>query len=166
MRFAALEREFSLTPFRHVVEQDRHAPRRRVPNAHRVYVVPPAECSRIILELRSSTSPNDLAEGIEPILLVPGRNITDPMANGVPNSGLPFERRVDLNNLEITGTAARIEQDLQDAKASLDGLDQYVITRFLIFEPRVHRVLFAAVVHHLEVADMSAIFSSQSGERA
>ncbi|GJE45825.1 hypothetical protein AEGHOMDF_5025 [Methylobacterium soli] len=107
-----------------VVEQDRDAALLQPADPEGVHVEPALLQRRCeALEPDRRAGEGDAAIGVEPVLLVIGREVAHPPADRVPEAGLPREGGIGREEAIIDRLAAR-ERHLDDAEAGIEGVEQ------------------------------------------
>src|SRR5262249_48621465 len=72
----------------------------------------------------------DPAVDLEPMLFVLRRDFAHPPADGVLDSRLPLERRVDLQKTVIDRLGVPVEQDFDGAESLVDRIEQRAVSLF------------------------------------
>src|SRR5215510_5915082 len=90
------QRLFGLFSLSDVVEEDCNVPLLGPAESERVDVVEPAEGMGRILEPTRFPGQRNLAENLEPVLLVRRRDLAHPTSNGVLDAGLLLKNPIDV----------------------------------------------------------------------
>jgi hypothetical protein len=106
-------------------------------DAEGVDIVPAPQRLGAILETDRFTRPRDPAVDLEPVLFVRRRELAHPPPGGVHEPGLPLERLVHLDEPIVGRLVGVVEQDLDDAEALVDGVEQHPVPRLALAQRRL-----------------------------
>jgi hypothetical protein len=122
------QRRFNALAFADIGKEHGNAPAVRASKAERVDVEP-AVAQRLRAADEASRFPGgcDPAVRFEPARFVAGRNLPHAPADGVANTGLALERRIDLLEHIVDRGAHIIEGQLDDTESLIDGVEERVV---------------------------------------